>query len=71
MEDLLRHTLATVAYRGGKALRGAPMEFADYRAAETSGAAGKVVRPWRRTPGSQAQDDAPFRGRGRREAVSR
>jgi hypothetical protein len=32
MEDLLRHTLATVAYRGGKALRGAPTEFADYRA---------------------------------------
>jgi hypothetical protein len=30
MEDLLRHTLATVAYRGGKALRGAPAEFADY-----------------------------------------
>lgn len=33
MEDLLRHTVATVAYRGGKALRGAPAEFADYRAA--------------------------------------
>jgi hypothetical protein len=33
MEDLLRHTLATVAYRGGKALRGAPAEFADYRSA--------------------------------------
>jgi hypothetical protein len=32
MEDLLRHTLATVAYRGGKALRGAPAEFADYQA---------------------------------------
>jgi hypothetical protein len=31
MEDLLRHALATVAYRGGKALRGAPAEFADYR----------------------------------------
>jgi hypothetical protein len=28
---LLRHTLATVAYRGGKALRGAPPSFADYR----------------------------------------
>src|SRR5580700_1760091 len=32
MEDLLRHTLATVAYRGGKALRGTPAEFADYQA---------------------------------------
>ena len=31
MEDLLRHTVATVAYRGGKALRGAPPEFADYQ----------------------------------------
>jgi hypothetical protein len=32
MEDLLRHTVATVAYRGGKALRGAPAEFGDYQA---------------------------------------
>ena len=29
--ELLRHTLATVAYRGGKALRGAPAEFADFK----------------------------------------
>ncbi len=34
--QLLRHTLATVAYRGGKALRGAPAEFADFRAGENS-----------------------------------
>ena len=27
--DLLRHTVATVAYRGGKAVRGAPPEFAN------------------------------------------
>ena len=27
----LRHTLAALAYRGGKALRGAPAEFADFR----------------------------------------
>src|ERR1019366_3563625 len=27
---LLRHTVATLAYRGGKALRGAPAEFANY-----------------------------------------
>jgi hypothetical protein len=27
---LLRHTVATVAYRGGKALRGAPADFATY-----------------------------------------
>jgi len=31
--DLLRHTLATLAYRGAKALRGAPAEFASYDAA--------------------------------------
>ncbi|SRR5579871_4954682 len=28
---LLRHTVATVAYRGGKALRGAPASFAAYQ----------------------------------------
>lgn len=31
---LLRHALATLAYRGGKALHGAPPEFAAFRAAE-------------------------------------
>jgi hypothetical protein len=34
--ELLRHTLATLAYRGGKAVRGAPSEFAAYQADETS-----------------------------------
>ena len=29
--DLLRHTLATVAYRGGKTVRGAPSGFATFR----------------------------------------
>ena len=29
--ELLRHALATVAYRGGKALRGAPAEFAEFK----------------------------------------
>ena len=33
---LLRHTLATVAYRGGKTLREAPPSFAGYRCASTS-----------------------------------
>jgi hypothetical protein len=33
---LLRHTVATVAYRGGKALRGAPPEFAEFRAGPKS-----------------------------------
>ncbi len=34
--DLLRHTLATLAYRGGKAIRGAPPSFADFRAGEST-----------------------------------
>jgi hypothetical protein len=34
--QLLRHAVATVAYRGGKALRGAPDGFADFRIAEKS-----------------------------------
>jgi hypothetical protein len=32
--ELLRHTLATLAYRGGKAVRGAPAEFASFTGAE-------------------------------------
>jgi hypothetical protein len=31
--EMLRHTVATVAYRGAKALRGAPPDFASFRAA--------------------------------------
>ena len=34
VRQLLRHTLATVAYRGGKTLRGAPESFAQYGAPE-------------------------------------
>ena len=30
--DLLRHALATIAYRGGKAVRGAPESFATFKA---------------------------------------
>ena len=33
---LLRHTLATVAYRGGKAVANAPAAFAAFRAGETA-----------------------------------
>jgi hypothetical protein len=33
---MLRHALATVAYRGGKTLRGAPAEFANFRVAPKS-----------------------------------
>ena len=34
--ELLRHALATLAYRGGKTLRGAPAECAEFRVAEGS-----------------------------------
>lgn len=32
--DMLRHTLATLAYRGGKAVRGVGADFATFRVAE-------------------------------------
>ncbi|HEY6253050.1 MAG TPA: hypothetical protein VI685_24080 [Candidatus Angelobacter sp.] len=32
--QLLRHAVATVAYRGGKALRGAPQSFAEFKIGE-------------------------------------
>jgi hypothetical protein len=41
--DLLRHTLATLAYRGGKALRGAPETFASFRAASDSRTPGQIL----------------------------
>ena len=34
--EMIRHTVATVAYRGAKALRDAPDSFANFRAAETT-----------------------------------
>ena len=34
--ELLRHALATLAYRGGKAVRGAPDAFAAFHLAATS-----------------------------------
>lgn len=40
---LLRHTAATLAYRGGKVLRGAPDGFARFRAGERSRAAGEIL----------------------------
>ena len=40
---LLRHTVATVAYRGGKAVRGAPASFADFSPDGSPRTAGKVL----------------------------
>ena len=39
----LRHTLATLAYRAGKALRGAPPGFASFRASESTRTAGQIL----------------------------
>ena len=39
----LRHILATIAYRGAKAVRNAGPSFADYRAAETSRTPAKIL----------------------------
>ena len=40
---LLRHTLATVAYRGGKALRGAPDSFANSSSGENGRTPAKIL----------------------------
>jgi len=41
--DLLRHTVATVAYRGGKVLRGAPEGFSETRASDDARSAGEIL----------------------------
>jgi hypothetical protein len=41
--EFLRHTLATVAYRGGKAIRGAAPGFADFHASETTRTPGQIL----------------------------
>jgi len=41
--DLLRHTVATLAYRGGKAVRGAPPEFAEFRAGTKTRTPGRIL----------------------------
>jgi hypothetical protein len=41
--DLFRHTLSTLAYRGGKAFRGAPDSFSDFRVAPSGRTAGEIL----------------------------
>ena len=41
--EFLRHTLATVAYRGAKAIRGAGAEFAEYGAGDTGRTPVKIL----------------------------
>ena len=39
----LHHVLATIAYRGGKAMRGAPAGFAEFHASETTRTPGQIL----------------------------
>jgi hypothetical protein len=41
--DFLRHTLATLAYRCGKAVRNAPPPFSEFRIGERSRAPGEIL----------------------------
>lgn len=41
--DLLRHTLATLAYRGGKAVQDAPAEFGSFRLREKTRTPGEIL----------------------------
>jgi hypothetical protein len=41
--ELLRHTVATLAYRGGKALRGAPAGFETFKAGPTTRMPGEIL----------------------------
>ncbi len=41
--ELLRQTVATLAYRGGKAIRGAPAEFSDFTIGESPRTAGRIL----------------------------
>ena len=41
--ELLRHTLATLAYRGGKTIRGTPAGFSEFRAKDGSRTAGQIL----------------------------
>lgn len=41
--ELLRHTVATLAYRGGKAVNNAPPEFRDFRVADGSRTPGEIL----------------------------
>jgi len=41
--EMLRHTVATLAYRGAKAVRGAPVSFASFKASETTRTPGQIL----------------------------
>jgi hypothetical protein len=41
--EMLQHTVATLAYRGAKAVRGAPDSFASFKASETTRTPGQIL----------------------------
>jgi len=41
--EFLRHTVATLAYRGGKAIRGVPSSFAGFKASPSTRTPGEVL----------------------------
>jgi hypothetical protein len=41
--EMLRHTVATLAYRGAKAVRGAPEAFASFKSSETTRTPAQIV----------------------------
>jgi hypothetical protein len=41
--EMLRHTVATLAYRGGKAIANVPQDFSAFRPTETSRTAGDIL----------------------------
>jgi hypothetical protein len=43
VRQFLRHTVATVAYRGAKALRGAPESFANFKSGDSSRTPAKIL----------------------------
>ena len=43
VHQFLRHTVATLAYRGGKALRGAPDDFSGFQIGEQSRTPGQIL----------------------------
>lgn len=42
-QDFLRHAVATLAYRGGKAIQGAPESYAGFRIAEGTRTPGEIL----------------------------
>jgi hypothetical protein len=64
--ELLRHTLATLAYRAGKAVRGVPEGFADFQAGHGTRTPGQILAhigdlmdwAWSIAAGQQAWSDS-------------